>query len=53
MVSLSVFADLCVAVGAYFISDGLIGSKVRVRVNSFIIAGLSGKDLNKTSEDRV
>ena len=51
MMYLSVFADLCFAAGAYFISNGLIGSQVMR--DSFIKAGLSGKDLNKTSEDRV
>lgn len=48
---LTVFADVCMAVGAYLVSDGLIGS--RSMKDSFIKAGLSGKDLNKTSEDRV
>ena len=51
MMYLTIFADACMAFGAYLISDGLIGS--RSMKDSFIKAGLSGKDLNKTSEDRV
>lgn len=48
---LTVAVDVLMALGAYLIADGLIGS--RSMRESFIKAGLSGKDLNKTSEDRV
>ena len=51
MMYLTIFADACMALVAYLITDGLIGS--RAMRDSFIKAGLSGKDLNKTSEDRV
>ena len=44
-------ADLCLAFGSFLIADGLIGSR-SIR-DSFIKAGLAGKDLNKTSESRV
>lgn len=39
------------ALGAFLIADGLIGSKVMRQ--SFIKAGLAGKDLNKVSENRM
>ena len=51
MMYLTIFADACMAFGSYLISNGLIGS--RAMKDSFIKAGLAGKDLNKTSEDRV
>ena len=48
---LTIFVDVCLALGAYLIADGLIGS-LSTR-ESFIKAGLFGKDLNKSTEDRV
>ena len=48
---LTIVVDMAMALGAYLIADGLISS--RSMRDSFVKAGLSGKDLNKTSEDRV
>ena len=48
---LTLFVDACLALGAYLIADGLIGS--RSMRESFIKAGLFGKDLNKSSEKKV
>ena len=48
---LTIFVDVCLALGAYLIADGLIGS-LSTR-ESFIKAGLFGKDLNKGTGDRV
>ena len=45
---LTLFVD---ALGAYLVADGLIGS--RSMRESFIKAGLFGKDLNKSSERKV
>ena len=47
----AVVAAVCMAVGAYLVTDSLMGSTA-VR-DMFIKANLFGKDLNKTSEDKV
>ena len=47
----SIVVDVVLSAGAYVVADRLIGSEIMR--NSFIKAGLSGKDLNKTSEERV
>ncbi len=48
---LSLFVSGLVGIAAYFIADRVIGN--RSMTDSFIKAGLFGKDLNKTSERRV
>ena len=48
---LSLLVSGCVGLGAYYIADGLIGS--RSFADSFIKAGLFGKDLNKSTENKV
>ena len=47
----SVLVNAVFSGGAFLAADRLIGS--RTMRDSFIKAGLFGKDLNKTSEDRV
>ena len=48
---ITVLVDLMVGFGAFLIADGLIGS--RAMRDSFIKAGLAGKDLNKKTENRM
>lgn len=47
----AVVVAIGMAVGAYLVTDGLIASTA-VR-DMFIKANMFGKDLNKTSEDKV
>ena len=47
----SVLVNAVFSGGAFLAADKLIGS--RTMRDSFIKAGLSGKDLNKSSEERV
>ena len=49
--SLALMVDLAMSVVAYALTDRLIGSAMMR--DMFIKAGLSGKDLNKTSDARV
>ena len=51
MATSSIIVNVLLSAGAYVVADRLIGSQ-SMR-SSFIKAGLSGKDLNKTSEERV
>ncbi len=48
---LSLCVSGCVGLGAYFMADRLIGSGSMT--DNFIKAGLFGKDLNKSSENKV
>ena len=48
---LAIVVDVFVAVVAYVAADKLIGSR-NVK-DGFVKANLCGKDMNKTSEDRV
>lgn len=47
----TVFVAFFMALGAYLIADGLIGSQ-GVR-DSFIKAGMAGKDMNKKEDTRM